>query len=131
MIKLINNKKEQTGAVGVKCLRCSLSVSNPSHTHYTQTEVDGVNHTWPPSIISEATMADAVTFLCSLHGDTVRLSDGCLQSVQDTSRPSSSTSSRRTTTCWGQRGTDSLVKDKLQRITKDYNCVFSYYETKS
>lgn len=51
MIELIINL-EQTGASGVKRLRCSLSVSNPSHTLCAQTEADSsqshlaaVNHT--------------------------------------------------------------------------------------
>lgn len=131
MIQLINNKKEQTGAVGVKCLRCSLSVSNPSHTHYTQTEVDGVNHTWPP--------------LNHIGGNSGRC---CHLSVQ-LARRHGQAERRLPAECPGHQqtfvlhllqahhhllgteGTDGLVKDKLQRITKDYNCGFSYYETKS
>lgn len=110
--------------MGVKCLRCSLSVSNPSHTRCTQTEVDGVNHIGG----NDGRWRHLSVQLARRHGQAERrLPAECPGHQQPFVLHLLQTHHH----LLGTEGTDGLVKDKLQRITKDYDCGFSYYETKS
>lgn len=66
-----------------------------------------------------------VTCLCSLHGDTDRENDGCLERVQDISRPSSSISSKHTNTWWRRTGWARMENKQINRFA--IQSIIKYY----